>query len=143
MEYVRVSTNELDWRRVVAPIIKALVGLLFQIMIFLSFNFASKSSNNMNSGVVSSLFTSNVVFTSIFFYIFFNQKLSRSVLTGMFFIILCAVLISTEKSGKGSESSNGDEQKGENWYGHLTVIVALGAGLTLTMLTLLIKTILV
>ena len=76
------------------PINRALLGLLSLICLYLAFYFSGLCEVKINNGIISSVFSSCLIFVSIFFYLFFGQKLSYKVIIGNAFILISVCLIS-------------------------------------------------
>lgn len=65
--------------------------MLLICMTFVSFKYAALAQ--INQGVIASLFTSGVIFTSVLFYFIYREALTLKDLLGMFLIILGVALI--------------------------------------------------
>jgi drug/metabolite transporter (DMT)-like permease len=68
-----------------------MISGFLQVIIILTFGFAAKSG--VNSGIISSIFSSCVIFTPIIFRVKYGQKVTHKDIGGAFFIVVCIVLI--------------------------------------------------
>ena len=73
------------------PIQRCIIQGLIQVMLTVTFSFASKSG--VNSGIIATIFSTCVPFTSILFYCRYAQVLTKRDWFGCFLIIVCVVLI--------------------------------------------------
>jgi len=80
----------------------------------------------INQGVISSIFTCSIIFTAIFFFIFYGEKLNLRHLVGIFFMTVCVVLISV---GSESSTSTTTESTDTTNYLVLAVVLAIFTGL--------------
>ena len=83
----------------------------------------------MHSGIISTIFSTCVIFTSLFFFLFHGQKLSKYDVFGCTLIITCVVLI-----GLGSEP--GDSVKTDLTNLILAIVFAFTTGLIFSINTL-------
>lgn len=79
------------------------MGIAIEFIIIQAFTFIAKSG--VNPGVMASLFTSSIVFTSVIFYCKYGQKLTKWDVLGSTFIIGAAVII-----GNGGAQSDSKVQ---------------------------------
>ena len=71
-------------------------------MVVLTFTFAGKSG--VNSGIISTIFCTSVIFSNILFYILYGQKLSKYDIFGSLMIVASVVLIGFGGATGGSET---------------------------------------
>lgn len=98
-----------------------------QILIVITFYFAAEGG--VNAGIVSSIFSTSVIFSSIIFYCKYGQKLSKFDFVGIFLVIACVALISS--SGATAEESQNDGQK--NDFKIYAILMAILVGLTFSL----------
>ena len=82
----------LDWLVLGAPIRRTLVETSILILLAVTFQFADQSK--INSGIITSLFATSLVFTSVYFYFAHSQKLTKTDALGILMMIACIVIIS-------------------------------------------------
>jgi uncharacterized membrane protein len=63
-------------------------------MITLCFFFYALSGSTLNSGIIVTLWNTNVMFTCIIFFVVFRQKILLGELIGMVFMVVGCVLVS-------------------------------------------------
>jgi drug/metabolite transporter (DMT)-like permease len=68
------------------------VNLGIYVMLGLTFMFADESG--IHTGVITSLFCTSLIFTSVYFLIFHGQKLQKSDYIGILLVVICVILIS-------------------------------------------------
>jgi drug/metabolite transporter (DMT)-like permease len=105
------------------PITRALFAAAIQILIVITFSFAAEGG--VNAGIVSSIFTTSVIFSSIIFYCKYGQKLSYYDAVGITLVIVCVALISSS----GSKSS----EEETNEYKIYSILMAVLVGLTFSL----------
>jgi drug/metabolite transporter (DMT)-like permease len=97
----------------------------------ITFYFAGLSG--VNSGIISTVFSTCVVFTAIIFRFKYGQELTKYDYLGCFLIITCVILISIG----GTENNDDDSSENINMkYLFLSVTFALVCGLLFSMNTL-------
>ena len=74
---------------------RVLINILFQSTTMLAFMFAEKAG--INQGLITSLFSTYCVFTSIIFYFLFNEKLKLKFIIGIGLMLNCVVLVCYSK----------------------------------------------
>mmetsp|Transcript_2556 Transcript_2556/g.4289 ORF Transcript_2556/g.4289 Transcript_2556/m.4289 type:complete len:80 (-) Transcript_2556:681-920(-) len=79
-------------------------------MIYLCYYFASKSEVPVNMGILSSIFSSSIVYTSIYFYFYFGQALSSRSILGILAIMasICLISLSNEVGSEVKHSPDDD-----------------------------------
>lgn len=77
--------------------------MLLICMTFVSFKYAALAQ--INQGVIASLFTSGVIFTSVLFYFIYKEALTIKDLIGMLFIMAGVALIGFGKDDDATKSS--------------------------------------
>lgn len=65
--------------------------MLLICMTFVSFKYAALAG--INQGVIASIFTSGVIFTSVLFYFIYSEALTKKDLIGIVFIMVGVALI--------------------------------------------------
>ena len=87
-------------------VIRTILNFCFQSSIILAFKYATLAE--MNQGVVTSLFSTYCVFTSLIFYFLFKEQLQRKFIIGIAFMLACVALVSCPPPSKNNnESSQG------------------------------------
>jgi multidrug transporter EmrE-like cation transporter len=79
------------------PVCRAIIMIITTFGINMSFFFFQKSGNDMNTGIITALFSSSVVFTAVYFYFVFNQKITKWQGLGMIMIMMSVIIISFGK----------------------------------------------
>lgn len=82
----------LNWPSLQAPARRCITQMITPVFLYLTFTSADKAG--LNTGIITSLFPSCIIFTSVYFYLFKGQKLTCWNLLGMALIITCIFLIS-------------------------------------------------
>lgn len=118
--------SKITLRRLSAPLGRMLFILLIHVTHIATFLFAAKS--NINGGIISTIFSSSCVFTSIIFYFKHGQKMTKSDFLGTFFIMGCVGLISLGGSNQSGEV--------DRLYLALALVMAILTGLNLSLNTL-------
>ena len=130
---------KLNWGSIWVSIRRFIINFMIYVMLGLTFIFADKSG--IHTGVVTSLFCSSLIFTVVYFYFKYGQKLSRWDVIGIIMVCICIALISLSE-GEHSEGETdgvitqaldqGDmvQEEGFNVDKFLTIIFALGTGIT-------------
>ena len=73
-------------------------------MINITFNFSSKSG--VNSGIIATIFSTCVIFSNMFFYFIYNQKLSKYDHIGSLLIIASVVMIGMGNAKSAASDTN-------------------------------------
>jgi len=63
-------------------------------MIILTFYLLSESSNSLNSGIITSIFASSIIFSLVNFRVLYGQRIKISSLVGIVLVITSISLIS-------------------------------------------------
>jgi drug/metabolite transporter (DMT)-like permease len=92
---------------VTGVLLRGMNHLILNVIIFAAFNFANKAS--INQGVISSLFNSSIIFTSIIFCLLYKEKPSYKDLVGMVIMMCGVVLISVAKPSSIPKVNASDE----------------------------------
>jgi drug/metabolite transporter (DMT)-like permease len=121
--------HQITLKRISAPLGRMLSILLIHITHVSTFLFAAKS--NINGGIISTIFSSSCVFTTLIFYLKYGQKITKNDFLGTFFILGCVGLISLGGSNQSGEV--------DSMYLALALTMALLAGLSLSLNTLAIQ----
>ena len=90
----------MDWHAISGIVMRGLNHLALICAAFLSLEYASLAE--INIGVISSLYTSGVIFTSILFYFIYGESLTGQDFLGMLIIISGGVLIGIGKPSNDS-----------------------------------------
>jgi drug/metabolite transporter (DMT)-like permease len=109
--------RKLKWANVLGIFIRPFINVSFQISIILAFNHADIAG--LNSGVITSMFSTYCIFTSFFTWVVFGEKLQLKFVFGIFLLICGVAFISLSSF---SSTNNSGERKIEVYY-------ALGFGL--------------
>jgi uncharacterized membrane protein len=56
--------------------------------------FSLSFASGINTGIITSLFSTSLIFTSAYFYFKFGQKLSLLCMVGILLVVACVVLVS-------------------------------------------------
>ena len=78
--------------RFLVPIRRGCILTACLSMLVLTYQVATKGK--INHGIISSIFSTSLVYSSVWFWIVHKQKLNRSQICGITLVILCVVLIS-------------------------------------------------
>ena len=101
-------TYVLCWERLFLPVVHSLINCWAYGSIFGAFYFLGLCEHPVNSGVVSSLFSSSLVFVAVLFYIYFGQKMSLQGIGGIGLIVasICVISLSAETNSAADVSSD-------------------------------------
>jgi len=99
-----ISHYKFTWQRFSAPVARTFAYLAICITMQYCFDFAYKSG--VNSGIISSIFSSSCIFTSMIFYFKYGHKLSMIDAIGIGFILLCVCMIALGGAGGSSEEDD-------------------------------------
>lgn len=88
---------------VVGIIIRPCINVSFQISIIKAFQYATIAG--LNAGVITSMFSTYCIFTSVFTYFIFGEKLKLKFILGIILMLSCVILISLSSFGL-NESKN-------------------------------------
>lgn len=93
--YFHHETGKFNWTKALGPLLRGCV----QILIFFSVVFTMQYAYlaQVNQGVISSLFTTSIVFSAIIFYFKYDEVLSMRHVVGICFFIGAVALISIGK----------------------------------------------
>lgn len=97
-----------NWPAFWGVFIRGINHMLLICMTFVAFKYAALAQ--INQGVIASLFTSGVIFTSALFFCIYREALTIKDLIGMFFIIAGVALIGFGKE-QDVESVDGDQDQ--------------------------------
>jgi drug/metabolite transporter (DMT)-like permease len=122
--------------KVVLTIVRSMMSILSQLLIFKTFYYVSMSPLNLNSGIISSIFSSTILYSTLIFYVVYGQKLSMQSIFGILLILAQVFLISTSQEEKVGASIT------ELKYIHYAVVTALLVGFSFTLNLLCIKVLL-
>lgn len=132
--YYDVHTGKIELSRLMGPISRGIIQVATFFAVFLTMEFAFKAG--VNQGIIASLFSTSIVFSSILFYFLYEEKLSIRHLIGLALMLTAVVLISIGKPSSSSlteGSSVSTELEAEQaYYLVLAIIFALICGLILT-----------
>ena len=92
--YIDPDTNKLDFFKLSLPFFRSLLSLFTSFMILLTFYLLALSSNSYNSGIITSIFASSIVFSTIIFRVIYGQEIKPKTLIGVGLIIFSICLIS-------------------------------------------------
>ena len=85
------TIRKFNWQAFRGVFIRGINHMLLICMTFVSFKYAALAQ--INQGVIASLFTSGVIFTSVLFYFIYQEALTFKDLIGISFIITGVALI--------------------------------------------------
>ena len=97
------KTYVFQWRRVLGTFSRGFTQFIIQIFVLSTFFYTAKTG--INAGVIASIFTTNLIFVTLYFYCFKGQRLTCNDAIGSLLIITCLVLI-----GIGGASSGGSRK---------------------------------
>jgi multidrug transporter EmrE-like cation transporter len=106
----------------------------FNRLILLTFYYSNLCSSEANSGIISSIFTTNVVFSVLIFYFMFDEKLSFKQLIGILMIIGSVFMVSQGHTSSKKKSTSNEKdltQDEKTNYLILSIICAVSVGLCL------------
>jgi drug/metabolite transporter (DMT)-like permease len=84
--------RKVKWMNVLGITIRPFINMSFQVSIILAFQNATKAE--LNSGVITAMFATYCIFTAVFSWIFFGEKLSLKFAVGIGLMMSCVVCIS-------------------------------------------------
>jgi multidrug transporter EmrE-like cation transporter len=113
-----------NWPAILGVMIRGLNHLALITVTFLAFKYATMA--HVNKGVIASLFTSGVVFTTLLFWVIYGEKPTAMTGVGMLVIIGGVVLVSVGKPCEGCDTSGLEV---DNTYLFWSVFWALSSGL--------------
>lgn len=116
-----------SWKKSFGMLTRAFFQIAIQLCLLQTFYFGGRSG--VNNGIISTIFSSGVIFTAIIFYFLYNQKLTVFDFIGGFFIIGCVALISIGGSGHGSDLSKDLTQEERDLNLILAIVMATVTGL--------------
>ena len=76
------------------PMLRAIFILFIHITMIMTYDFFGRSGSDLNSGIITSLFTSSVVYSAILFYFIYKQKISLPQVIGMALIVGSVIMVS-------------------------------------------------
>lgn len=139
----RDADGNLSLLRLTMPVVRALFSLGSNWLLVACYKFYSLSGSHLNSGIITSLFATSIVYSGILFYFFYGQKLKPLQVFGMACIVASVAMVSIGTKSlvvtAAEESLLDVKQSLLNW----SIGLALGKGLWLSWQLLVIKTILV
>lgn len=127
-----------SYERALCTLSRAIVQVLIQVCIIQTFEYTLKTG--INPGIIASVFATNLLFTMVYFYFVYGQKLSLFDLFGTLLIIACIILVSVG-GGSGSDSSSDsapltEEKKSEIAFNlSMAIVFAVLTGLVLSLNT--------
>jgi drug/metabolite transporter (DMT)-like permease len=124
------------WKmKLLQPFIRGFISCGMIINSNVCYYFFQLSGSNMNCGIISALFTTSIVYTTILFYCVYHQKVSGIQLGGILMIIMSVLVISF---GKQKPAEFEDTETVNELYFSLAILGGLGVGMcmTLSMMTL-------
>ena len=122
------SQEKISFELIFVPLRRGLIILSCISCLTLTYYYAAKSG--INQGIITSIFSSSLIFTSIWFFIFHGQKLTKWDLVGVTMVIACILCISIAKSSSSSASSD------TSIYKLYAVILALAEGVLFSIRTI-------
>lgn len=84
------------------PIRRVLCTIVIYVGLYYTFLFTAEAG--INSGIITSIFATSLIFTSIIFYFQYSQKLTGFDMLGICFVISCILVISLS-GGDGSDET--------------------------------------
>lgn len=96
---------KLKWVNVGGLILRSLLNISFQISLMMAFMFAERA--HLNQGLVTAFLSTYCVFTSIIFYLVFDEILRPKFVLGIALMISCVLLVSfsTHSSAEAADST--------------------------------------
>jgi len=82
----------LNWGSIFVPIRRFICNL--SIYVFLGFTFMFTDRSGIHTGVITSLFCTSLIFTSIYFYFKHKHILTKFDYFGILLVLICVILIS-------------------------------------------------
>lgn len=143
---LRIYEDELgrfSCMRMFTQVIRVVVEFISHVLMILTYQFYGMSGSQMNSGIITSLFASSIVYTAIIFYFLYGQRVAKVQALGMVFIIVSVVLVSIGSQSNVKSTLEGSAIVEENkvllnW----SIVFALLCGLILSIQLLTTKKIL-
>ena len=102
--YHRSEISKFHWAAFWGILIRGLNHMVLITITFLAFKYATLA--DINHGVIASLFTSGVIFTSILFYFIYDEKLTLRDVIGIIFILAGVALIGIGKEDALAENED-------------------------------------
>lgn len=124
--------------KLLMPFIRALLFVAQNAAALYCYELFGKSGSNLNPGIISSLFASSIIYSTILFYIIYKQKISCVHLLGMGLILASVTLIGI--GGYRTISKNHNENSKiilDDFY--LSIVMGLMVGFFLSMILVLAK----
>jgi drug/metabolite transporter (DMT)-like permease len=116
---------------VMALLARVFTSVGIYILINLCFYFYALSGSHVNSGIIVTLWSTNVMFTSIFFYFVYHQKLTSGQIFGMLLIVVGVVLVAMSKNEQ-RETLTFQMRKSNMFYFGFAILFGIITGMSLT-----------
>ena len=81
----------MNWINVAGLLLRATINICFQTTTMLALSYAKQA--DLNQGLITAMFATYCVFTSVIFYLLFNEKLKMKFLLGIALMVSCVVLV--------------------------------------------------
>lgn len=98
-----------SFERLLASMSRGLCQIIVQITIISTFMYALRT--DVNTGIITSVFSTNLFFTIVYFYFVYGQSISYNDLGGTLLIVICIVLISVGGGGGSTEAKPKTEEQ--------------------------------
>lgn len=113
-----------NWANIIGLIMRCLLMIGIQLSVIKGFEYASKA--NMNSGIITSLFSLNCVFSPLMSYVLFNEQLSCRFIVGIMLSLACVVLVAFPDPGAGGSFKPTELLKHLKWHSNFTTALMFG-----------------
>ena len=123
------DTFVLNRARFKIPFLRGFLNLTLILLKVVTFIFTAKSG--LNAGIITSIFSTCIVFTTVLFYFIHNQVLTRKDFIGITFLVGCVVLISLSPN----KNTDADDLHTSSAYRVIAIVFAVLVGMALTTYT--------
>ena len=121
--------NIFSIKKFMVPIRRGIILVVCFLLLVSTYFYATKGQ--VNHGIISSIFSTSLINTSIWFRIKHGQKLNKSQILGILSVILCVIMISL---GGKSKNTNNDPKLIKNAdeiqkYRYIAILLAILEGI--------------
>ena len=89
------------WKRFLGSFSRGFCQFIIQVVIMNTFYFTAQTG--INSGIIASVFSTNLIFVTMYFYFVHGQRITLSDLIGSLLIVTCLVLIGVGSQGNTNQ----------------------------------------
>jgi hypothetical protein len=62
----------INFAKVMVTLMRAILAFISQFVVFMTYYFVAQSKDHLNSGIISSIFSSTILYSTLIFYFLFN-----------------------------------------------------------------------